>query len=130
MIKTGYSDEEYERIRPYLLAAFDASPAVFTEAEMIEQLRSGNWLLVTTDNAACVLEFFEEDGEKAANVLLVGGKKNGSLRELMALLRSAETALKAMGFAYICGSPRPEFTKYLLKNKGFEEVGKEIRKRI
>lgn len=129
-MKTGYSDEEYARIRPYLLAAFEASPAVFSEAEMIEQLRSGNWLLVTTDNASCVLEFFEEDGEKAANVLLVGGKKNGSLRELMLLLRSTATALKKMRFSYICGSPRPEFSKYLLNNQGFEEAGKELRLRL
>lgn len=129
MIKTGYSDEEYARIRPYLLAAFDASPAVFTEAEMIEQLRSGNWLLVTTDNAACVLEFFEEDGAKAANVLLLGGKIGGSLREIMVALEAVCSALRQMNFAYLCGTPRPEFAKYLLR-KGFEKAGKELRLRL
>lgn len=128
-MKTGYSDEEYARIRPYLLAAFDASPAVFTEAEMLDKLRSGDWLLVTTDNAACVLEFFEEDGEKAANILLIGGKIGGSLREIMVAMEAVCSALRQMNFAYLCGSPRPEFAKYLLR-KGFEKAGKELRLRL
>lgn len=129
MIRTGYSDEEYARVRPYLLAAFDASPAVFTEAEMLDKLRSGDWLLVTTDNAACVLEFFEEDGEKAANILLIGGKIGGSLREIMAAMEAVCSALRQMNFAYLCGSPRPEFAKYLLR-KGFVEVRRELRLRL
>lgn len=128
-MNVGYSDEEYERIRPYLLAAFDASPAVFTEAEMLEKLRSGEWLLITTDHAACVLEFFELDGEKAANILLIGGRIGGSLREIMTAMNAVCVALRQMDFAYICGSPRPEFAKYLL-NRGFEKAGKEIRLRL
>lgn len=128
-MKTGYSNEEYARIRPYLLAAFDASPAVFTEAEMLDKLRSGDWLLVTTDNAACVLEFFEQDGEKAANILLIGGKIGGSLREIMVAMEAVCSALRQMNFAYICGSPRPEFAKYLLRN-GFEKAGKKLRLRL
>ncbi len=129
-MKTGYSDEEYARIRPYLLAAFDASPTVFNEAEMLEELRAGNWLLVTTENAACVMQFFEdENGEKAANILLLGGKIGGSLREIMVAMEAVCSALRQMNFAYICGTPRPEFAKYLL-GKGFEQARKELRLRL
>ena len=96
---------------------------------MLDKLRSGDWLLVTTDNAACVLEFFEEGGEKAANILLIGGRIGGSLREIMVAMEAVCSALRQMNFAYLCGSPRPEFAKYLL-NRGFEKAGKELRLRL
>lgn len=126
----GYSIEEYERVRSHLLRAFDASPAVFTEAEMLDKLRNGDWLLITTEHAACVLEFFEEDGEKGANILLIGGKIGGSLREIMAAMNAVCAALRQMDFDYICGCPRPEFAKYLKRN-GFEQAERnELRLRL
>ncbi|AYD01741.1 hypothetical protein [Neorhizobium sp. NCHU2750] len=126
----GYSDEEYARVRDWLCAAFQYGPSFFTEAEMVEKMRSGEWLLVTTPNGAAVLHFFvDEDGHSAANVLIVGGKIGGSLRELMALQEAACSALRQMNFSYICGEPRKEWHRFLLKF-GFEKHGKEHIKRL
>lgn len=129
-MKTGYSDEEYARVRDWLLSALIKAPGPFDEAEMLDNLRSGQWLLVTTENGASVLEFFvDENGDNAANVLVVGGKIGGSLRELMALQESVCDALQSMNFAYIVGQPRKEWHGFLPKF-GFEQHGKDFIKRL
>lgn len=123
-MNVGYSDAEYERVRDWLISALLIAPGPFDETEMRDKLRSGEWLLVTTPNAGCVLEFFETDGEKAANILVIGGKIGGSLREIMTACDAVCNALRQMNFAYICGTPRREFHKYLIKF-GFEQAGKD-----
>lgn len=130
-MKTGYSDEEYARVRDWLLSALIKAPGPFDEAEMLDNLRSGQWLLVTTENGASVLEFFvDENGDNAANVLVVGGKIGGSLRELMALQEAVCDALRTLGFRYIMGEPRPEWHRILVRF-GFERNGrKEFTKRL
>lgn len=125
----GFSDEEYSRVRGFLFSAFDASPCVFDEAEMLEKLRSGEWHLLTTEHAAAVLQFGEINGELFANVLLLGGKRGGSLREIMRANLVLCEVLQRNGFAYIVGEPRKEFHAFLLKN-GFEQEQKEFKKRL
>jgi len=128
-MNVGFSESEYARVRDWLVSALVTAPGPFDEAEMLDKLRSGEWLLVTTPNAGCVLQFFEQDGEKAANVLVIGGKIGGSLREVMVAFQAVCVALRQMNFTYLCGTPRPEFHKYLIKN-GFERAGKELIKRL
>lgn len=129
MIGFGFSEGEYSRVRDWLISAFEASPAVFDEAEMLDKLRSNEWHFLTTHNAACVLQIDEIDGERFANVLLLGGKKNGSLREIMDAHLVLCKVLQQNGFAYISGEPRKEFHAFLLKN-GFEQKEKEFKKRL
>lgn len=125
----GFTEQEYSRVRNWILAAFKVAPAVFTEAEMLDKLRSNEWHLVTTEHAACVLQFFEEDGRKAANIIVIGGVQNGSLREIMQAHFVLCDALRNTDFSYIVGEPRKEWHRYLLKF-GFEQHGKEFIKRL
>ncbi|AYD00915.1 hypothetical protein [Neorhizobium sp. NCHU2750] len=124
MIELGYSPERYARVRDWLLSAFKVAPAVFTEAEMIDKLQSGEWHLITTDNAACVLQFFEKDGEKAANILVIGGKIGAALREIMIAHFAVCDMLRHDNFSYIVGEPRKEWHRFLLKY-GFERTGRK-----
>ncbi|MDA5636547.1 MULTISPECIES: hypothetical protein [Agrobacterium] len=75
MMQMGFTEEEYTRVRGWLLSAFERTPAVFNEAEMLEKLRKNEWHLVTADRSACVLELCKYEGEWIANVLLLAGEK-------------------------------------------------------
>ena len=124
-----FDEAEYARVRDWLLAAFAIAPAVFTEDEMIEKLRSNEWILLTTDNGAAVLQFFHDGEDWAANVIVVGGKIGGSLRELMALQEQVCDALRKMGFSYIQGEPRARWTRILLKS-GWQQHERIFSKRL
>ncbi|MCM2433217.1 hypothetical protein [Agrobacterium rosae] len=129
MMQMGFSEQEYERVRAWLLSAFDASPAVFDEAEMLEKLRKNEWHLVTADRSACVLELCKYEDEWIANVLLLGGEKNNSLKEIMRCQITLCRFLKDQGFTKLVGQPRKEFHKLILKH-GFEKKEEEFIKRL
>ncbi|MCK3776218.1 hypothetical protein MZK49_05675 [Ensifer sesbaniae] len=120
MINVGFSEEEYVRVRGWLLSALELSPDVFSEAELLGNLRSEKWHLITTEHAATVFEFYRIDGELNANVLLLGGEKGKALREILAAQKRFGEFLKSEGFTKIVGTPRKEFHK-ILKANGFEE---------
>lgn len=117
----GFSENEYERVRNWLLKALTYTPELFTEAEILANLRTNEWHLLTTENAACVLQLGEFNGERFANVLLLGGKKNGSLREIMRAHLVFVEFCKTLGITKIVGTPRKEFRRFLMKN-GFTEA--------
>ncbi|KAA3511613.1 hypothetical protein [Agrobacterium rosae] len=129
MMQMVFSEQEYERVRAWLLSAFDASPAVFDEAEMLEKLRKNEWYLVTADRSACVLELCKYEDEWIANVLLLGGEKNNSLKEIMRCQITLCRFLKDQGFTKLVGQPRKEFHKLILKH-GFEKKEEEFIKRL
>jgi hypothetical protein len=97
---------------------------------MIEKLRSGEWHLITTENSASVLEFCEIDGRKIGNVLVVGGRKNGSLRELMDVYEAVCHSLRSLGFSYLCGQPRKEWHRFLIAKHGFKKQNNELIKEL
>lgn len=125
----GFTEEEYSRVRDWLMSAFYAGPCPFDEAELLEKLRSGEWHLLTIENAACVLQLCEYEGDRIAVVLLLGGRKNGSLRDIMRASLVLSDYLAKIGFNYIVGEPRKEFHKFLKRN-GFEQKEKEFKKRL
>ncbi|NSY48319.1 hypothetical protein G6M01_07310 [Agrobacterium tumefaciens] len=129
MMQMGFSEEEYARVRSWLLSAFERTPAVFDEDEMLEKLRKSEWHLVTADRSACVLELCKYEGEWIANVLLLGGEKNKSLKEIMQCQVALCRFLKDQGFTKLVGTPRPEWHKLILKN-GFEKQEEEFIKRL
>lgn len=129
MMQMGFSEDEYARVRGWLLSAFDASPAVFDETEMLEKLRNNEWHLVSADHCACVLELCKYEGEWIANVLLLGGEKNRSLKEIMRCIDVLSRFLCDQGFAKLVGQPRKEFHKLLILN-GFEKKEEELIKRL
>lgn len=125
----GFTEEEYSRVRDWLMSALDAGPCAFDEAELLDKLRSGEWHLLTIENAACVLQLCEYEGERIAVVLLLGGRKGGSLKDIMRASLVLSDYLKKMKFTYIVGEPRKEFHAFLKKN-GFEQEQKEFKKRL
>ncbi|MEB2843809.1 hypothetical protein [Endobacterium cereale] len=125
----GFSEEEYDRVRDWLMSAILISDGQFDEAEMLDRLRAKDWHLITTDHAACVLEFCEIDGERIANILVIGGEIGASLREIMIAYSLVCDALRAMKFSYISGQPRKEWHRFLLKY-GFEKQKDELIKRL
>lgn len=125
----GFTEEEYSRVRDWLLSAFEAGPCPFDEATLLANLRSGEWHLLTIENAACVLQLCEYEGDRIAVILLLGGRKNGSLKDIMRASLALCDYLKKMNFAYIVGEPRKEFHAFLKRN-GFEQEQKEFRKRL
>lgn len=128
-MRIGYTEDEYSRVRDWLLSALTIAPGPFDEVELIEKLRYGDWELITTENAACVIQFCEFDGERIANVLLIGGRIGGSLREIMTAYSVLCDYLSTQKFAKLCGTPRTEWHRFLLKY-GFEQQGKEFIKRL
>ena len=125
----GFSEDEYSRVRDWLVAALVLSPDVFSEAEMLENLRSNEWHLLTTENAACVLQLCEIDGERIANVLAIGGKIGGSLREIMKAHTVVCDFLRAQNFTQLVGEPRAEWAAILNRN-GFRQKGSEYIKEL
>lgn len=127
----GYSADEYARVRGWINQTLFVVPGTFSEPELHAKLRCGEWMMITTDHSVSILEFFEIDGERAANVLIIGGQIGSSFRELMGVFETVCITLKSMGFAFICGTPRAEFHKYLIHKHGFERAGKdELIKRL
>lgn len=121
----GFSQKEYQRVREWLMTALEMTPDIFSEVELLEKLQSNEWILITTEHSACVLQTYEEGEQKNANVLLVGGKRGGSLRELMTVLTVVSDLLKRNGYSRIVGQPRKEWHKYLTSKHGFKEQQKE-----
>ncbi|WP_276118286.1 hypothetical protein [Pararhizobium qamdonense] len=104
-------------------------PDVFNEAELLLNLQTNEWHLLTTENAACVLQLGEFDDERFANVLLLGGKKNGSLREIMRAHLVFCDFCKTLGITKITGQPRKEFHRFLLRN-GFKQKQEDFEKEL
>lgn len=128
-MRIGFTEDEYQRVRDWLLSAIAHDPTKITEETLLEKLRSDEWKLVTTEHAASVLQLCTVDGEKIANVLLIGGEKNKSLREIMKAHLVVGYYLKALGYTKIVGQPRKEFNAVLQRNgfqKGQEELFKEL----
>lgn len=127
----GFSTEEYERVRDWLIAAMQPDPSKISEDTLIEKLGDGEWTLITTEHAASVIQLCEYEDEKIANVLLIGGERNKALREIMVEYSALCDALKGLGYTKITGQPRKEFHA-LLKRNGFqkgneqEELVKEL----
>lgn len=129
MMQMGFSEEEYERVRAWLLSVFEREGAAFDEAEMLEMLRENKWYLVTGDRFAAVLELFKFEGEWIANILLLGGEKNNSLKEILRCQGVFCRFLKDQGFVKLVGTPRREWHKLILKH-GFEKQEEEFIKRL
>lgn len=128
-IDVGFTEDKYARVRDWLLSALEIAPGPFDEAEMLERLRSNDWHLLTTENSACVLQTCIFQGEKIANVLVLGGKRNGSLREIMRAITILSDHLREQNFAKLVGTPRQEFHAFLLKN-GFSKKEQELQKEL
>jgi hypothetical protein len=128
-MRVGFDEDEYARVRGWLLSALEIAPGPFDEAELLRKLRADHWHLVTTDHAACVLELCRIDGELIANVLLLGGEKGKALREILTAQKRFCEFLKHEGFTKLVGTPRKEFHK-ILKAHGFEQEQKELVKRL
>ncbi|WP_037454273.1 hypothetical protein [Sinorhizobium fredii] len=129
MIKQfGFSEEEYARVRSWLLSAFN-DRCTFNESELLENLRSNFWLLVTTEHAASVIEIVDNDGELYANVLLLGGQKGKALREIIPAHETLCEFLKVEGFTKVLGTPRKELYR-VLKINGFKEEQEKLIKRL
>ncbi|WP_455918664.1 hypothetical protein [Ensifer canadensis] len=124
-----FTEEEYTRVRGWLLSALAIAPGPFDEAEMLANLRSGNWHLVTTEHVGCVLELCRIDGEMIANVLLLGGERGKALKEVIQAKEELCAFLGFMGFVKLVGTPRKEFYK-VLKAQGFEQEQEELIKRL
>ncbi|KQY14704.1 hypothetical protein ASD31_09180 [Rhizobium sp. Root482] len=120
-MRVGFSEEEYLRVRGWLVSAIEVNPDKITESQLLDKLRSGDWHLITIENAACVLQCCICEGEKIANILLVGGEKNQSLRSIMKAHSVLCDHLRKMDFAKLVGQPRKEFHAYLKRN-GFAEA--------
>lgn len=128
-MRVGFDEDEYARVRGWLLSALEIAPGTFDEAELLHRLRTEQWHLITTDHVATVLELCRIDGELIANVLLLGGEKGKALRELIPALKELCEFLKHEGFTKLVGTPRKEFHK-ILKAHGFEQEQKELVKRL
>lgn len=129
MMQMGFTEQEYARVRVWLLSAFERTPAVFDEDEMLEKLRNNEWHLVTGDHFSAVLELCKFEGEWIANILLLGGEKNKSLKEIMRSQIIFCRFLKDQGFTKLVGTPRREWHKLILKH-GFEKQKEEFIKRL
>lgn len=125
----GFTEEEYARVRNWLMSAILISDGQFDEAEMLERLRAKDWHLITTEHAACVLELCEIDGEQIANILVIGGAIGASLREIMKAHFVLCAYLRTQNFTKLVGEPRQGWHRFLLKF-GFEQHGKEFIKRL
>ncbi len=125
----GFTEEEYFRVRDWLMSAILISDGQFDEAEMLERLRAKDWHLITTEHAACVLEFCEIDGERIANILVIGGEIGASLREIMKAHFVLCAYLRTQNFTKLVGQPRKEWHRFLL-NYGFEQEQQEWIKRL
>lgn len=112
-MRIGFTESEYARVRDWLVAAIDTSPDVISESTLLEKLRFNEWQLLTTENAACVLQLCEHEGEKIANVILLGGKRNGSLREIMGTHVVLCDFLRERKFTKLVGTPRKEWHQFL-----------------
>lgn len=128
-MRFGFSEEEYCRVRSWLIAAIDVNPGIIRESDLLTNLRSNEWHLLTSENAACVIQFCVCDSEKTANILLIGGEKNKSLREIMACAERLYEYLRTENFTRLTGTPRKEFHAFLKKN-GFIEKQKELQKEL
>ncbi|WP_234839266.1 hypothetical protein [Sinorhizobium medicae] len=130
MIKQfGFTEEEYTRVRGWLLSALEIAPGPFDEAELLVKLRAEVWHLVTADHAASVVELVRIDGELIGNVLLIGGEKGKALREIIPAQKQFCEFLRHEGFTKLVGTPRKEFHN-ILKAQGFEQEHKELVKRL
>lgn len=76
------------------------------------------------------MEFFEEDHRRAANILVIGGVENGSLREIMTAYEKLSEALRYLGFSYLTGQPRKEWHRFLISKYGFEQQGTALFKEL
>jgi hypothetical protein len=129
MMRFGFSEAEYSRVRDWLISAIDANPGLITEAELIANLRSYEWHLLTSENAACVLQMCIYDGEQIANVLLIGGEKNKALREILACGEVFYDYLRAQNFTKLVGTARKGFHN-ILKKAGFKQEQEELQKEL
>lgn len=125
----GYTEEEFERVKPYLISALEKVPGIIDESQLFENIKAGHWHLLTAEKSAAVLEFIEIEGELIANVLVIGGEKNKSLKEIMKCYSTLAIVLREQGFSKIVGQPRKEWNKYLIKN-GFCQKGNEFIKEL
>ncbi|MDE3821795.1 hypothetical protein I7F13_05035 [Sinorhizobium meliloti] len=128
-MRIGFTESEYARVRDWLVAAIDTNPDVISEGTLLEKLRFNEWQLLTTENAACVLQLCEHEGEKIANVILLGGKRNGSLREIMGTHVVLCDFLRERKFTKLVGTPRKEWHQFLKKN-GFKQQENEFIKEL
>ena len=124
MMNVGFSEEEYERVREWIVSAITLGPAYFTEEEMLGHLRSEKWHLITTPHSATVLEMYRDNGELIANALVMGGHKGKALREILPATKRLGEFLKTLGFVKLIGTPRKEFYRVLQAN-GFEKQEQE-----
>jgi hypothetical protein len=106
---------EYVRVRVWLVEALKHTTE-FTEQQILIGLILRQFVLWTSDNAACVAQITAPD----CLLVLVGGSKGKALREIMI---DGQDAIIAWAGSSDCtrivGSPRMDWSRLLLKS-GFK----------
>jgi hypothetical protein len=123
-MRFGFSEDTYLNVRDWLLSGMKPNPAIISEGELLDNLRSFEWHLLVSDHFACVLQVFISEGNLIANILLIGGEKNKSLSEILDRAELLYEFLRDENFAKIVCQPRPGFHK-ILKMKGFKQTTKQ-----
>lgn len=116
-------DIEYSRCREWLLKALEYSENKISEIDLISGLIERDYLLWTTDNAACVTSLTEWREKPVCVLFLIGGAKGRSLREI---LLEGQPVVEQYARDHACvgllGIGREQWAK-VLKPFGFQTEG-------
>lgn len=74
---------EYPRCRNWLIEALNYSENEITERDLLIGLQERDYLLWTTDNAACVTSLTEWESKRVCVLFLIGGNKGKAMREIL-----------------------------------------------
>lgn len=123
-------DIEYPRCREWLLQALCYSTNNITEHDLLNGLIERDYLLWTSEHAACVTSLTEWEGKAVCVLFLIGGTKGKALREI---LLEGQPDVEAYAREHSCdgllGIGREQWAK-VLKPFGFQTEGTNFYKGI
>ncbi len=124
--------KEYERVRPWVLNTLWYENSGMTEREVMAAIGSRRLILITSENAYALVSFCHsddhsgfasafdlEDEGKFALMHLVGGRMNGSLREITDLIPDVENYVRGHGYSRLVAVGRKGW-KRVLEANGFK----------
>jgi|GEM_PF-2319203 len=105
---------EFPRVREWLKSAMAYSTNPDNEEALINGIYSQKYHLWVSDNAACVVQVLELDGQKVCFLYLVGGKHGSAMNEILCDgQKQVEEWAKSQGCKGFYASARPEWERIL-----------------
>ncbi|GAA5657131.1 hypothetical protein Brsp06_03505 [Brucella sp. NBRC 13694] len=123
-------DEEYPRVREWILNALPYSEQPYTEDNILIGLLERDYLLWTAPDAVCITSLTEWRNSKVCVFFLVGGTKGKAMRDIFVDgLPLVEQYARERACKYVLGIGRIGWKSILTKN-GFTTEGNEYYKEV